>query len=373
MQFAECAELYGKASTIVPDADAIYLPRFVEVGKTFLKECALKLAREASGPVLFEYQADGTRVDAQCYQGYVAGKKRHRRSGGHATETYVERGLVVAFASDGTLRCAPVFRDPRVMEKKHGWAWWAAAHEFFPLLKQLREGICLTHYFFDGGTFSFLSRLCQQRHALFHEAVGGKRPGLANTDIVVCSSCALHVAGNSIHWGLMRYVVGEDKAKFLKHVHIVIASVRKSNTLLVQNMPELLKRVRWEGETYDKEVDTQLWIFLGHDAELAEDLAMLQLEWRSGLIFCNREFQHKYAEDLAERLSGIFLATWEFRNFCETRWGTVGPCLRSFVSALLLGLPHYIEIIVSKGASLFYLNGFPRLDENIRPQHIIVL
>ena len=53
--------------------------------------------------------------------------------------------------------------------------------------------------------------------------------------------------------------------------------------------------------TIEKEKEVKLWTLLGHEPELAEDLALLQLEWRDDFIYCNAAYTEKYVDSLADQ------------------------------------------------------------------------
>ena len=65
--------------------------------------------------------------------------------------------------------------------------------------------------------------------------------------------------------------------------------------------------------------------------------------------------------DVLEKVTGVLLGLWNFRKFCDSRWGCQGSVARSMACGLLSGLESMVAHIRRQPLSSdYYIHGFAR-------------
>jgi len=76
---------------------------------------------------------------------------------------------------------------------------------------------------------------------------------------------------------------------------------------------------------------------------------------------------------IVHRVVFILLSLWRFKQYSEGRWVSSGDSCRSLVAGMLTGLPSLIaEVIEDEAESNFHINGFTRLQEEMKQFVVIV-
>ena len=219
----------------------------------------------------------------------------------------------------------------------------------------------MSHYAFDRGTFSSLGRTLLQRHSLLHASLIANGNLLrALKDFSLLTACCLHDASNAIHWGLQKHM-GPDRAKFLKIMHIVVAACRNSYSLIIRFLPAFLELVIWEDMVYDSDSKRRFYVAFGLEDDVCESLVLLNPQIRGGVLYCNRLWRDTHIDNYLGELANLYIILFTFVTFCDTRWGTLGPCLRIMTIAWHIGLHELISLIVQSGVPLPYLKGYLKL------------
>ena len=118
----------------------------------------------------------------------------------------------------------------------------------------------------------------------------------------------------------------------MSDIYILIASARNAYGLLHEHLGSWLSGVL----TFVPEVDLrpvqvmqEVWTVIGLEPALVQVLAEdLRLCWRDGQLCLSEGW---------ERLSGALLGIWQFKQFSDIRWVTVGSSCRRLIGALLSG------------------------------------
>ena len=300
----------------------------------FLQQQARSFCRAHRGPVLYLRMADCTpskaryQVTAQASDG-----ERITRHGFEGIELLVQRGWIIAEVEGGKTKCLPILRDPLLVESTNHWTYAAAALDLFPPLRSLRpRGIHITATILDGAGFQATSRVLEQ----YTEAYTACRvPGQSRTwarwsELAVSFCCVLHSCNGGARWMMKQYLpLGKDCGKmFLKSIHVACAALRNGFDLLVKGVPLLMNMIEWdETDGDDPALVEELWRRLGMNAKMLPDMVALNPRVRDGRIHCNAAC--RAWPNICERVAAVYIYTWRFRDFCEGRFGSLGPCCRT--------------------------------------------
>ena len=351
------------------------LHQVVEVLKHHLRQKCLSLLREAGGEaVLYSYSADATPLKVSTRKVHTTAGGQVVRQGRALEDFLLQRGLVKTTLATGEQRIAFLFGDilPLSEGKKSGNIFSAAAL-FFPMLRKAGHiGICISHVCADRALFSSLDRMSRQRLSAYYSPgvgpdLGDERVLLELTDWAVGTGCCAHDMQNGLKWALSSVATPED----IQNLHIVVESLRNSFDLLLARLPEfLVKHLAFAGNRADTDAVAGFWRDLGVEAGMVDQVAEVNPWWENGQLQVSSALSGD--ADAIEKVSHILLYLCKWRQFSESRWCTVGPCCRTLLWGLCVGLEAWVGIVrADPSTSDFYLHGFGKLSQGIK-QYCVV-
>ena len=301
-------------------------------------------------------------MSTQGYQSVVrVGKVLH--------EYLLQRGMVRAKPASGEDQIAFLFTDVLPLsEGKKAWNVFTAGSTLFPLLRKAgHKGICLHHHSFDRAQFTALDRAFRQRHkAYYTEGLGpdlGEEKTLAElTDWIVGTGCCCHDIQNAMKWALSASGPVQD----LHDLHIVVESLRNSFQILMCRLPAFLAaHLSFSTEQPNQDQVVAFWRALGVEASMIDTVAEVNPWWAEGKLWVSSDL----AEDTEaiEKTSFVLLYLCKWRRFNDSRWMSIGPCCRSLVWCLCIGLEAWVAFCRDDPtATDFHLHGFNRLSTGIK-------
>ena len=336
--------------------------KFAEVLKLFLRKKADDTARRhPQHAALVSYISDGASVLCQSTATASSQDRVVMRKGKHLEEFLMQRASVHVVTPAGGREVAVVVADPKPLTKgKKATNLFVAGAKYYHMLRSLgREGLVIFHSGADRMMLSAVDRLFRRRQQAYYTVghgpvLGDKACELEQTDLHVCTGCALHDSSNAIQWGLASVA----SADVLKDLHVVIESCRNSFTFIHANLASfLVKHVAFAPPPRDSHLVLRFWQALGVDTEWLDDLAFLNPWWDGhSLLISEGARDH---DDLIGKISSVVLYVWKWKKFVETRWCTIGPSCRAIVASLCLGLQEVVAITMADTvATNFHLHGF---------------
>ena len=346
------------------------LHQVVEVLKHHLREKGLLLLREAGEEaVLYSYSADATPLKVSTTNAHTLADSQVVRKGRALEDFLLQRGLLKTTLATGEQSVAFLFGDilPLSEGKKSGNIFSAAAR-FFPMLRKAGHvGICISHCVADRALFSSLDRMSRQRLSAYYRPgvgpdLGDERVLLELTDWAVGTGCCAHDMQNALKWALASVATPED----IQNLHIVVESLRNSFDLLLARLPAFLaKHLAFVDDRADLDVIAGFWRDLGVEADMVDLVAEVNPWWESGQLQVSSTLARE--ADAIEKISHTLLYLCKWRKFSESRWCTVGPCCRTLLWGLCVGLEAWVGVVRSdSSASDFYLHGFSKLSQGIK-------
>ena len=352
--------------------------RIVEIGKhVMIAGCQEFISSDGSHkPMLTSKSADGTPVTATVSFRYkrlqVLGTS-FRRSGRECKEFLLKNQYIRWVSSTGEVVTRCLLQDP--LPLTHG----KTVHAIFTACKKdwksLREmghkGIAIEHYAYDRLGFQAHERVWRQWHAMnspsFDKLADGPAEVFRLTEFLLFTPCAAHDAHNALKWALLHSTV--DDGDTLRDAYICIESIRNSMGLICQCTPEwVLLRLTHVEPLSHVELDNlrALWDALGVDPETVQTLTeVLELRFEGGRICVTRECCHM--EDLTALVECTLMSVWKFQKWTTSRFLSVGSSSRTVVAGLLTGLEDLVTFIrTEQKGSLYYLNGFGRLNNSLK-------
>ena len=128
---------------------------------------------------------------------------------------------------------------------------------------------------------------------------------------------------------------GKEESKgFLKSLHCAIGGLSKGFGHLIRHRERFYKMICWEDEAdYNPEEVQDVFETFNIPLGVAKDLAVLHPRVKNGRPTANLSC----ASWSMERVLGLYLYLWQFRDFNDARFGGIGPSLRSLVLNTLVG------------------------------------
>jgi len=345
------------------------MARLCEIAKAFLKQRAIDLIHNARGsPVLAHYSCDGTPLSTKLRirAGGAGGFSAHAE-GRHTEEFLVQHCYYRSADALGKASTTVMIRDPLPLTQgKTSAAIFSAGKEFCQTVRQHgHTGVSVSHYTFDRGLYSALQRMYKQHHQLLAPqfsapAEGKDSNALSLLEWTLASPCGIHDCHNALKWSMHRHFLNTE---LMNDVFIVVASARNSFGLLLGHLAGWIQsRLALIPDDQLPPTDdrAQLWTALGAEPDLVELLAHeLRLQWQDGQL----QVAASRGEDgdLLEKLSGALLGLWRFKQYCTSRWVTVGTSCRSLAAARLSGFDDLVSCVrAGPQASDFHIHGYEK-------------
>ena len=348
------------------------LARVAEVGKELLRSRAEQLIRRSDGaPLLVSYAADGTPIQTSISQYASHGAAKVRRIGKGTEEYYIQQAWYVYRDPHGHLQKSVVLSDPLPLTRgKRLPALLACALDFLQQPRSLsHEGVVIYHYAFDRGLYEGLTRLLRQWHmddASTREATPHMRQVLYYLDWVMPTACALHGAHLGFRWA-MSALTESQPTEFLQDIHIITSSVRASFNLIHDALPAFIARTLTltPVEELDSEDDCHdLWVSLGVEPSVLQQLVELRLRWRNG---CLQVSDKTPLEDVVQQVYFCLSSLWRFRKYSSGRWVGTGCTCRVVCAGLLTGLDALVDQITQDpDSSNYHINGWQKMQPSHR-------
>ena len=349
------------------------LHRLVEVVKHHLKDKCLTLVNDSQHEaVLWAYSCDATPLKCTKTVVHATQGSTVTRRGKVLAEFLLQRGFVKAKGGKDRDQLALMFTDVLSCSagKKTGNLFSAAA-AFFPLLRKAGHlGISLQAHCMDRLQFSSLDKLLRQRNQAFYMEglgpdLGDQATQLELTDWIVGVGCACHDVQNSLKWALGSTKIPQDKWS-LCELHIVVESLRNSFDLLVTRLPQfLLEHLGFSEDAYSWDAVASFWRVLGVGPDMVEMLADINPWWADGKLWVNGQLAAD--PDCVEKVSHTLLYLIKWRRFCDSRWCTVGPCCRTLLCGLCVGLEAWVAMVrAGATATDYHLKGSGRLSLSMK-------
>ena len=339
--------------TTLEKADQRASSKLVECGKQVLQEKAARLVKVARGkPVLFSYSNDGTPIQTvKRLTATAAGHKPVHRTGKGTDEYLVQQSFYRYIDAQGEVHSALVLTDPMLLlHGKGAAAIFAASQQMAASPNQLgHKGISICHYTFDSALFKPLTRLFRGQHLLAHAMPLWASSGDSRADAkmesllewVVETPCICHHTHNALKWSMHSLF---NDTEVMKDTFIVFDALRNSyGQLYTYLWPWIQEHLEFAApeDLPSVEERTRLWTSLGMESEHVETLAEdLRLEWRDEKLRVVDTWAGKV--DVIEQIAHALLTAWKFKPFSSSRWVSVGVSCRTFVAALLTGLPSLV-------------------------------
>ena len=346
------------------------MQRACEVCKEMLRRGVANLvAQHSHDRVLVKmYTSDGTPLllNRAWVRALGVGGRRLRRHGKRAAEYLVERTYVRGRDVNGELMHAALFRDPVPVRDKTGWGLFGCFLQSSPSLRSLGwKGPALSHYVFDRGCYSTMSRMVRQYHKYEGtEELGASAPLIAALDFVFTRPDVLHDCATAFKWGAKAFTESDTA----KDLFITIASIRNSYDHLMNNVHKWLPTVtsfKDSDELVPAEVLAQLWRALGVEDDIAEVLVRHRVVWRGERL--EVAASSRDAPGFVDELLASLMGVWSFVSFSESRWLSVGASSRAVIASLLTGTESLVRYCRQvKKCSEYYIHGFDRLRPGLR-------
>ena len=347
------------------------LAKVTEVGKELLRGKAEQLIRKADGaPLLVSYAADGTPIQTSISQYASHGDAKVRRIGKATEEYYIQQAWYVYCDPHGHLQTSVVLTDPLPLTRgKRLPSLLACALEFLQQPRSLgHEGIVVHHYVFDRGLYEGLTRLLRQWHmddAFNRDATPHMRQVLYYLDWVMPTACALHGAHLGFRWA-MSAVIESQSAEFLQDIHIITNSIRTSFNLIHDALPAFIASTLTltPEEELDSEDDCHdLWVSLGVEPSVLQQLVELRLRWRKG---CLQVSDKTPLEEVVQQVYFCLSSLWRFRTYSTSRWVGTGCTCRVVCAGLLTGLEAVVDQLQDPDSSNYHINGWQKMQQSHR-------
>lgn len=355
-----CANKYDSLSAVLSPGDLEQVEKLCEVSRVYLRQVAEDFVRSRSAvPVLLQYGNDSTPVQTvETYRCESAGFSKVFYRRGRGGKDFLAEKL---FVTDGETVCV-VFTDPQELVDKTAATAFEASRRLFGLPAQLgHNSISILAHVYDRALFDAMVKLQRQRAEAVHlqETIRQEwSAGYANLMSLlcwfVCTPCINHAVHNGLKWSVNNFI--NDKT-CMRSAYIAVSALRTSFTTLAEFVePWVVDRIEFE-DCESQECTRQLWEILVHDLELRAELNNLQIRFSGGRLRVARRFRG--SPNVVSDVVTLFLRLWQFSNFCESRWCTLGPVARTMVTCFILGMFDLVSFIIAiKRAKKLYLLSF---------------
>ena len=365
---------YGKACLNTSRSEAVLVARLCEVGKALLQEKARTLVANAgSSPILVHFSSDGTPISAKKQFKGSSSKVEVVRQGRDTEEYQVQHVFYRTLDAEGVPVTTTVLRDPLPLTSgKTALAMYSAGVAFFRSARQLGHvGISVCTYTWDRAAYSAQARLWKQHHMMLAPGFAAPSQGLDSDALTMLewietTPCCQHDCHNALKWSLHSQF---NNSQMMQDMFIVVAAARNSYVLLHQHMALWLQSTIVlipDNELPPIQDRIELWTALGIEPTLVEVVASeLRLQWKDGKLQVAASCVK--VPDLLDTVSSALLGLWEFRQFCSSRWVTVGTSCRRLLAAWLSGFDSLVATVrANPKASDWNLHGYEKLTPAMR-------
>ena len=190
-------------------------------------------------------------------------------------------------------------------------------------------------------------------------------------NLCVGSQCCIHNGGGGLRWALWPHCQ-PDSDQFMKVMHVIVESVRNGYSWLVDKKHLLVEHTEWVEKHYNALEVRELYEALGFAGDVLEGLVLLHPDWIDGHLVCNRAFLEAPGDRAAE-YENLLLCLWNFSEFTDSRFATIGTSMRTLTAASVLGLPAYVEMAIQDGAKPYYLQGYRQFGRQQRSLKLILI
>ena len=215
----------------------------------------------------------------------------------------------------------------------------------------------------------------KQRHMLYYDIRAQGQTSVGQDamaelcDWPVSTACANHDAQNALKWSLLGVC---SEPQVLKQLLISIESLRNSYDLLHRHLQGfIVQRLSFVPDDPQLlQVRYQFWVTVGFEADVADQMADLGLEYVEGRLRVSQ--RHEGRDDLIETISSLLLYTFRFQKFSDSRWCSIGLSCRTLVASLCLGLADLVvNVRADKHASDYYIHGFQQLTATAKQYAVV--
>jgi hypothetical protein len=308
--------------------------KLCELLKSFLKQRFINFVfANRAEPIACTYGNDTTPLTTKERWVQTYEHLSVRRSGGACKEYLIQRTWAQNLRGDASV----MFCEPRRMLNKTAECHFSACRDLMSFPFELGAlSLNITHAVFDRAVFSAEDALLRRQHELSLMQVTSSMP-LGEGKLLrllswyVSTGCCIHDVHNGLKWSIMNVVKDKDLAK---NMWKVVASLRSGFSELVAHVSSWVVAnivfKDWEFHNGEK-----LWTMLGLPSEWVQVLAQLQLRWEDGALCIAVSEQHN--DNVISLVVVALMKVWQFREWSDSRWLTIGPCSRTMAGALILG------------------------------------
>ena len=284
-------------------------------------------------------------------------------------EFLLGKGWLTVNTGSGEYASKPLMRDPCVIGTGRGADnCLTAFRKFSPLLREAgHRGITVLAAVVDRNLFRPLRRRLVSTQRMYYtvQEQRGVHPGgnvkALLTDWLSVVPCANHDAHDALKWAVT--VLFDDPTSVLRSVFVGIESLPHVYDFLASQLLDWVAETLGVHESYtDPETVTTVWVTIGVESDVADQLADIDLEWRDDHLSVKVSVRDRAG--LVGHIVSFCLFLFRFRKFTDSRWCTTGPASRTMCAAYTVGLGPYMTHIRSLPlCSDFKAHGFDRMTE----------
>jgi len=285
------------------------------------------------------------------------------------TEFVVLRALAIWEDALGRLVTGTTFRDPVSCVKKDGWTSYAVIESFFDNPRELgHRGVLQTHFVLDGGLWGYQTRRQRQASSLWYAEHPDAAEDMELLELLEWPTsvwCVLHIAHNSVEWGIKWLLVNWKDD--LSDLHIIVESVRNSWDDVIKHVDDLIAVIEFVDPPERPDGNKEFWEVLGFTEKEVEFLTSLNLMWgpQRGKLLVSR--LHEHDPEIYVKVQSMILLAFRIKEFSDTRWVAIAESLQGLVAALSVGLAFVIRCVINDpDASHKFIGGFTRLTSRLR-------
>jgi hypothetical protein len=269
---------------------------------------------------------------------------------------------------------AVVFGMPRRMGSKTAWAHFQATRELIGTGRELgHKGLLLNHTVLDRAIQGPVSRHMAELHSLLQsQQAQNMSPGeawlLDQMTWTTSAGCSLHDVHNAYKRSMQPYL--EDKP-FMTALYGSVEALRDSYSSICKGINEWIPRVvQFEDWELTEQEQYQLWLIFGLPHTVVEVLVDLQLHFSEGRLKVAKKWEH--VDSSAQFIRTCLVSVFEFREWTDSRWISMGRSSRRMAASLLLGLESLVQTLRHLHMiSEYYIKAFTKLTDRHRRAFVV--